>query len=372
MTRRRFAEEGRGEVTFMRVTSSRQRLWIGKRAKELLIARRPKSPSPVFGGGPSPTMLQGGGSGSFVAGRSIVPSLHGFTLVELLVVIAIIGILVSMMLPAIQSARESARRTTCTDNMRRMILAVHNYELAEGRFPPGTVNEQGPIQNLPEGHHISWIARILPYLEEPNKFRNLDLSKSAYHRLNDSVRQLTIPVLICPSESATMTAMSSYAGSHHDVEAPIAEDNQGVFFLGAGVAREDLVDGAAYTLFLGEKCTFANTDLGWLSGTPATLRNTGPPLNHERHHLARKATSAPWLGGGAAEAADAQFLPHSLQGGNLDQPLEVGGFGSYHVYGANFALGDGSVRFYSEDIPESFLRQLANRQDGGLVDGGDL
>ena len=89
-----------------------------------------------------------------------------FTLVELLVVIAIIGILVALLLPAIQASRESARRASCTNNMSQLILAVHDYEAAHEFYPAGTVNPTGPIQNLPNGHHISWIVRILPYIEE--------------------------------------------------------------------------------------------------------------------------------------------------------------------------------------------------------------
>jgi type II secretory pathway pseudopilin PulG len=214
--------------------------------------------------------------------------------VELLVVIAIIGILVSLLLPAIQASRESARRAMCTNNFRQIILAVHDYEMAHEHFPAGTVDSQGPIRSVPSGHHISWIARILPYLEERVLYDNLDLSLSAYHQKNDIARQTMIEVLVCPSNPADEWPYSNYAGCHHDVEAPIDADNRGTFYLNSKLTRDDLKDGQAYTLFLGEKHA-DEFDLGWLSGTSSTLRNTGSPLNSVPRSTWRFASSPPWL-----------------------------------------------------------------------------
>jgi prepilin-type N-terminal cleavage/methylation domain-containing protein len=232
----------------------------------------------------------------FVISRPAWPGApsRAFTLVELLVVFAIIGILVALLLPAIQASREAARRAQCTNNLRQVVLAVHDFESANEHFPSGTVDAASPIRNLPKGHHISWIARVLPYLEENALFSNLDLSLSAYHSKNDRARQTAVDILICPSNPSDIEPYSSYAACHHDVEAPIDADNRGMFFLNSRLTRDDVKDGAAYTLFIGEKL-IEDTDLGWLSGTPATLRNTGSPLNPSKFDQSWSAGTLPWL-----------------------------------------------------------------------------
>jgi prepilin-type N-terminal cleavage/methylation domain-containing protein len=346
--------------------------------------------------------------------------LSAFTLVELLVVIAIIGILVSLLLPAIQATRESARRAECTNQLRQLILAVHDFETAHEFYPSGTVNPQGPIQNLPNGQHISWIARILPCLEERALYQSLDLTLSAYHYKNDPARQTRLALLLCPSSTSEDWPQSNYAGCHHDVEAPIDSDNRGVFFLNSKLTRDDLKDGAAYTLFIGEKLG-DDTDLGWLSGTPGTLRNTGTELNQQPRGPVSP-SAPPWVTNAAASSAGAQWnnepaasdggapaagtspsaaesvenkpaepqsettvvagaaadpeqqpdanglLPHSRLGGNLATPLAVGGFASDHINGVNSAFGDGSVRFIADSASAGLMRRLANRNDGAIVD----
>ncbi len=119
------------------------------------------------------------------------PRPSAFTLVELLVVIAIIGILIALLLPAVQAAREAARRTQCMNNVSQLILAIHNYEMAHEVFPAGVVNAKGPILNRPQGYAISWVARILPYIEQNNAFRSLDFSVGAYAPKNWPVRVMT-------------------------------------------------------------------------------------------------------------------------------------------------------------------------------------
>ena len=99
---------------------------------------------------------------------------RGFTLVELLVVIAIIGVLVALLLPAVQAAREAARRTACLNNVTQLNLAIHNFEFHFESLPPGVTNADGPIRNEPKGTHVSWIVTILPYFEQNALAKHFD------------------------------------------------------------------------------------------------------------------------------------------------------------------------------------------------------
>ena len=206
------------------------------------------------------------------------PCAAAFTLIEVLVVIIIVGMLVILLLPAIQSARECARRYQCAQHLQQLITAVHNYELAYGIYPPGTLESKGPIQNHAFGYHHNWIVQLLPYFEQQNAAALIDRSVGVYHRNNAEARDLECDVLVCPSQPISGWGYSSYAAVYHDNEAPIDKDNQGVFFLNSQITFDDLTDGAAQTLFIGEKIV-EQGDLGWMSGTRATLRNTGLPLN---------------------------------------------------------------------------------------------
>ncbi len=297
---------------------------------------------------------------------------RAFTLVELLVVIAIIGILVALLLPAIQAAREAARRSSCQNNLRQLIIALHNYEFANEFFPAGVTNESGPIRNIPEGDHMSWIGRILPQMDERARYEHLDFTVGAYHDKNDYVRQQSIGLLQCPS-SKNRGPNSSYAGVHHDVEGPIDIDNHGVLYLNSRITFNDLRDGSAYTIFLGEKITSPNKeyDLGWLSGTRATLRNTGQAINTEvDNYYGSGDAGAESMGDGEeAEPGGGKQANRRRYSGKIDpaDPLAVGGFGSWHPGGAHFAFGDGSVQFLSSDIDAESLQQLAHREDGGIV-----
>ena len=116
--------------------------------------------------------------------RSFRPTLgreahSGFTLVELLVVIAIIGVLVALLLPAVQAAREAARRSSCLNNLSQLALAVHNYEFAVENLPAGTINPDGPIRSEPIGQHVSWLVQILPYVEMRNVYDAFDQQAGA-------------------------------------------------------------------------------------------------------------------------------------------------------------------------------------------------
>jgi prepilin-type processing-associated H-X9-DG protein len=268
----------------------------------------------------------------------------------LLVVIAIIGILVALLLPAIQAAREAARRTNCVNNEVQLALAVHSYEFHFEHLPPGVTNPTGPIRSEAQGNHVSWIAHILPYMEETTLYKKFDQSAGAYAPVNAKVRAAIVSCLICPSEpgedrNAEKTiAQNNYAGCHHDVEAPIDVNNHGVLFLNSKIRYADIEDGSTKTILLGEHLGSPD-QLGWVSGTRATLRNTGAKPNSESESE----------GGDTAAKKPVNTL-------------YVGGFSSRHPGGINVALADGSVHFISDDIEPELYHQLGNRADGQIME----
>ena len=131
--------------------------------------------------------------------------------------------------------------------------------------------------NTTAGYHHNWIEHILPYMEEQNAFNAIDQSVSVYDPKNAPVIAHMPRWLMCPSNGAGR-GFACYAACHHDKEKSIDTRDKGVFFLNSGVRYEDITDGSSHTLFVGEKLPDA-WDLNWLSGTRATLRNTGVPIN---------------------------------------------------------------------------------------------
>jgi len=290
---------------------------------------------------------------------------RGFTLIELLVVIAIIAVLIALLLPAIQASREAARRSQCINNLMQVGLALQSYESSYEVLPPGVVNPTGPIRNVAIGYHYSWMAQFLPFVERKNIFNNLNFKSGAYEPNNLSARSMFITTFLCPSDSGNLRGVAqgngpnNYVGCHSGTETPIAANNDGVFFLNSSIRYEDISDGSSQTIFLSEKLVNASgTDLGWISGTSSTLRNTGNTLN-------------PRLRGGKAAVAVAEVEPEDgatddgEQGNATD--LIVGGFGSRHPGGVNCGFGDGSVRFIKDSIDPTVFQHLGSRADGEMI-----
>ncbi len=286
------------------------------------------------------------------------PTFHpGFTLVELLVVIAIIGLLVGLLLPAVQAAREAARRCSCSNNMMQLGLAVHHYEFNKEHLPAGVTDKKGPIRNEAVGLHVGWMVMVLPYIEHTAMYQKFDREEGTNSSVNADVRSQWVSIFKCPSDpdvvqtrlDSTMPLdhplqMSSYAGCHNDSESPIDFNNNGLLFLNSRVKFSDIGDGSSQTILCGEKLPSSN-DLGWASGTRATLRNTsvlGPPIPN----------------------LNARMNTNDVSVANN---LHVGGFGSFHGSGASFAFADGSVHYLSFGIDKSLFRKLGNRADGELL-----
>ncbi len=298
-------------------------------------------------------------------GRGCAP---GFTLIELLVVIAIISVLIALLLPAVQSAREAARRSQCLNNLMQLGIALQNYESAHEAFPPGSVAAKGPVLDLPQGYGYGWLVQILPHMELRNIYNHFNLNVSLYDAPNSTTRTHLVKTFLCPSDngaSRTVTDLSltSYVGNHNGVEAPIDVKNTGMLFLNSAVRVEDVIDGTSQTLFVGEKIN-DGLGLGWASGTRASLRNTGSGINRQN--------TPSLLPFGQAQLADIEVetvKPKSGQAGAQGSERDfVGGYASRHPGGGNFLFGDGSVRFLKTTITPSVLTLLGNRGDGEFID----
>lgn len=274
---------------------------------------------------------------------------RGITMPEVLVLVVIAGILLCLLLPALVRGREKTRKNLCEARITKLIRSVQKFESAAGTFPAGSINPTGPIANEPKGElHHNWITQLLPFLDEPTLFGEINPELSVYDDKHKFVRATLIPGLICPgspkldSSKPLAVRPSCYAASYHDSEQPLDRDNNGVFFRNSRLTQKDILDGMEYTLFLGEvRLRKEEPNLGWMSGTRATLRNTGKPPN------------------------------------SIEPPIEqrdkfyMGTFGSWHAGMTHMAMGDGRVTAVSNSIDPTAYRQLGGRQDGAAAPSDD-
>ena len=105
---------------------------------------------------------------------------RGFTMIELLTVVGVIGVLIALLLPAVQSAREAARTAQCRNNLLQLGLALGNYASTHHVLPPGVVEPKGPILNAPRGYHMGWAVQILPFIEQTNLYRHINFRRGVY------------------------------------------------------------------------------------------------------------------------------------------------------------------------------------------------
>ncbi len=287
-----------------------------------------------------------------------MPRRAGFTLIELLTVVGIIAVLIALLLPAVQSAREGARRTMCMSNLMQLGVAMGNYVSSHRVLPPGVVEPTGPIINVPRGYHMGWAVQILPFIEHRNRYSNVDFRRGVYHDANATALGYRLGLFMCPSSAG---GGANYAGCHHDVEAPIDADNHGVLYRNSHVAHDDITDGLTSTIMLGE--VSSTMLLGWASGSRDTLRNTGTRIN------APDPTFPPGRNPYSAPPPQQRLEEFAVLVDDGVLPIGyVGGFGSRHSLGANFVFCDGSGRFLKQTIDPEVFRRLGHRADGELID----
>ena len=318
---------------------------------------------------------------------------RAFTLIELLAVIAIIGILIALLLPAVQSAREAARRSQCTNHLMQLGIAVKHYELNFGLLPPGTVNETGPIRNVPLGNHMGWLPRLLPFIEQTLLYHEINFDNGVYDPENRDAWLGQPPNLrSCPSSGmrawnkSNQPPDTNYMACHSGSETPIDADNDGVFFLNSQLRSRDIPDGTSNTIFFGESIVITNVQhnardssrtyilpedaegpfvygsLGWMSGTPGTIRNTGNPPNVYVGPFSNWKMPKDVLPQFTIEppGEPVVFSPE-LWEEDLPGQYIVGGFGSYHTGVSNFIFGDGSVRGVAARIDSTVYGNLGRR-----------
>ena len=264
----------------------------------------------------------------------------GFTLVEVLVVIAIIGLLIALLLPAVQAAREAARRMQCSNNLRQLGLAMHNYHGALNSFPPGFMVRGYLAGTTPGGW--AWGVFLMPFIEQSPLRDKLSPTRYTLEQVINNpdllpMLQMPLEVFRCPSSrigplrthqgypnpkvaSANYTCCRgffNFSGATH-----LTKANNGVFYGESGLRVQDILDGTSNTFALGERTAFGSqlqNDASWPSWC-------GP-------------------GGGGTMNTVSSSVSHPL-----NHPTSMNAFSSEHPGGANFCLVDGSVRFAAQTI----------------------
>jgi prepilin-type N-terminal cleavage/methylation domain-containing protein/prepilin-type processing-associated H-X9-DG protein len=293
----------------------------------------------------------------------------GFTLVELLVVIAIIGVMVGLLLPAVQAARESARRMQCSNNLKQIALANANYESTYRTFPPGRAGcdgiSTGPCNGAPNFERVgtSALVAMLPHLEWQTLYDQMDLltglysSSFAMNAANRLAVAMRPDFVVCPSDTAQPTrdvggyqaATGSYAmvhgrmGPDHGISGNMKVFNTGIYVYKVRFKFADITDGTNMTMIFGETYDGHRNEVYniWTMGS--------------RHHSLRSTTNPVNTKPGQGITTS----PYSI-------PLN-GAFASLHPGGGQFAFADGHVQFLTESTDLMIYRAMSTRNGSEVV-----
>ncbi|MEX0676078.1 MAG: DUF1559 domain-containing protein [Pirellulales bacterium] len=310
----------------------------------------------------------------------------GFTLVELLVVIAIVGVLTALLLPAVQSAREAGRRTSCLNNLKQIGVALQNFHQSQGRFPPG---RGGPPPKI-----FSALAYLLPYVEESSLEGLIDLSQAPTNvvvkgvpysgKANYPAAITTVAMLACPSDlSAGRVSGSEFGATNYAANSGSAAVDgslwpaDGVFFGESQVRFRDLLDGSSHT------AAFSERMLG--TGLPFTPPQTGLFILELSNSVVLddnscaspgsgnwyNARGAKWILGNYGNTLyNHHFTPNPPQWDCMNQPQQKGFMAarSYHPDGVNVVFCDGSTRFVEDNIDLAVWRATATRAGSETLD----
>jgi prepilin-type N-terminal cleavage/methylation domain-containing protein len=302
---------------------------------------------------------------------------RGFTLIELLVVIAIIAILISLLLPAVQQAREAARRTQCRNNLKQIGIALHNYTEAQQAFPMGRCSKG-----------LSVHARLLPYLDQAPLYNQVNFNVAWNHAGNEPVRGMAVPLFLCPSDPSGGIP-AGWAGNNYRANqgSEILYGNattvpgdpnvgmrgpNGMFFLNSRMQFADLTDGASNTALFSEhdKGDFSNAistknDTFWPQTNPTTPDEAYAQCEAiDASNLIYQRVSdvgAPWLQAYHSTTMYFHVVPPNKRSCMFPPGRIATAAKSSHTGGVHLLLGDGAVRFVNNSINLATWRGLGSR-----------
>ena len=265
------------------------------------------------------------------------PNRIAFTLVELLVVIAIVGILIGMLLPAVQHVREAARSIQCSNNLRQIGVALQNYHSARQTFPAGVTDWRPFVGENQTNRNIAWSALILPQLEQENLFNQLDLTKPFDDPINASAAATEISIYQCPSDanqpdtsiSTTHRGQTDYGGIYGERINSPNDPAKGIMIFDRGVSTSEISDGLSNTLIVGEDSGLDDSNSG----------------------------DGQWVNG--RNVFDQAFGVNAAP--DFENDLR-----SDHSGGANVVFADGHVQFLTDDMEMFVLGAICSRASGEI------